>query len=350
MTEASSGADSLLEVRDIRKSFDGVVAVDGVDINLSSDEMLALVGPSGCGKSTLLRMIAGLVPSDSGTIRLGGEVVEGHRTRVSPERRSAGLVFQEHALFPHLTVEENVSFGLRGLDRTAQGAVVDEMLSLADLTGYRTRYPHELSGGERQRVALARALAPRPQVMLLDEPFASLDHNLRVQLRQDVLAVLRQTETPAIFVTHDQREALAIGDRIAVMNNGRVVQQGSAATVFHEPASTFVASFMGIASFLPIADGPTGASTMLGEVDLDGRIASACTAMVRPDDVQFASSPTGLSVVVGLEYHGTGWLVIAETPAGQEVSLLRSHLDPLAVGQRGTLTLSPGHCQVIVDN
>lgn len=325
------------------------MAVDGIDLDLGPDEVLGLVGPSGCGKSTLLRMVAGLVPADAGTIRLGGELIEGDGVRLSPERRSAGLVFQDHALFPHLTVEDNVSFGLRGMSRSSRAAVVDRMLSMADLDGYGSRYPHELSGGERQRVALARALASGPQVMLLDEPFASLDHNLRVQLRHDVLAVLRQTGTPAIFVTHDQKEALAIGDRIAVMDQGRVLQQGSAASVFHEPVSTFVAGFMGDASFLAIADGPGGPATVLGSVELGGRRVNECSAMVRPDDVQFEATADGSAQVVSSEYHGTGWLVDVETAAGEQVTLIRSHLDPLAMGQRGTLMLSPGHRQVIVD-
>lgn len=350
MSAPSETASPLLEIRGLHKSFDKVVAVDGVDLDLAPDEVLALVGPSGCGKSTLLRMVAGLVASDAGTIRVGGELVEGGRTRLPPERRSAGLVFQEHALFPHLTVGDNVSFGLRGTSRSGQAEIVDEMLAMTDLRGFEGRYPHELSGGERQRVALARALAPGPKVMLLDEPFASLDQNLRVQLRHDVLAVLRQTGTPAIVVTHDQREALAIGDRVAVMHEGRIVQQGSAASVFHEPASTFVAGFMGIASFLSISDNTTGASTALGSVELADRSPLSCVAMVRPDDVQFEADPDGGATVVATEYHGTGWLVGAETSAGEAVTFARSHLEPLEVGERGTMTLTPGHRQVIVDN
>lgn len=349
LSQPEIAREPLLEVRGLTKSFDGVLAVDAVDIDLAPDEVLALVGPSGCGKSTLLRMIAGLVAADAGTIRLGGVVVEGGRTRLPPERRSAGLVFQEHALFPHLTVEENVAFGIRGTDGRARAAIVADMLAMADLKGYGDRYPHELSGGERQRVALARALAPKPQVMLFDEPFASLDHNLRVQLRQDVLAMLRKMGTPAIIVTHDQREALSIGDRIAVMHEGRLVQQGRAASVFHEPASIFVAGFMGVASFLRIEEGSTGAATALGPVTLAGRSARECAAMVRPDDVQFEAVPGGTATVVGSEYHGTQWLVVVEAATGERVTLMRSHLEPLAIGERGEMALSPGHRQVVVD-
>ena len=246
-----------LEIQGLVKTYDGVGAVDGIDIELGPKELLALVGPSGCGKSTVLRSIAGLVSIDSGSIRLGGELVDDGSAHLPPERRQVGLVFQEHALFPHLTVRDNIGFGIRGLSASDTRSRVDDMLELVSLGAFRDRFPHELSGGERQRVALARALAPRPSLMLFDEPFASLDHNLRVQLRQEVVGVLRATGTPAVFVTHDQREALTIGDRIAVMRAGRIVQLATPAEVFHRPADGFVASFMGEVSFLPVdvADG-----------------------------------------------------------------------------------------------
>ncbi|MEO0494702.1 MAG: ABC transporter ATP-binding protein [Actinomycetota bacterium] len=334
-----------LRLDGVVKRYDDVTAVDGVDLELAPGELLALVGPSGCGKSTLLRSIAGLVSIDAGRIRLDGVLVDDAHDRLPPERRSAGLVFQEHALFPHLTVADNVGFGLRTGGADDRRSRVEEMLDLVDLGGFGERFPHELSGGERQRVALARALAPSPALMLFDEPFASLDHNLRIKLRQDVAAALKATGTPAVFVTHDQQEALAIGDRIAVMRQGRIRQLGTPAEIYHRPVDEFVAAFMGTASFLPIADDATSA---LGPIDMRGVEPTAAVAMVRPDDIVFAPAESGDAEIVGAEYHGSGWHLRATLPDGTDVHFMVGHLDPPAVGDRGTLALTPGHRQVVV--
>ena len=217
---------------------------------------------------------------------------------------------------------------------------------MVSLDGYGDRFPHELSGGERQRIALARALAPSPGLLLLDEPFASLDHNLRVALRRDVVDVLRRTETPAVFVTHDQAEALSLGDRVAVMRAGRIEQLGSPAEVFHEPASTFIAAFMGDASFLPVRHDDGVWSTDLGVLDSSG-CGPGVTSMVRPDDVQFEGDPGGNATVTEVEYHGSGWLISVDLN-GARVQVARSHLEPLAVGDQGALTMMPGHRQVVI--
>ena len=337
-----------LEICGLTKTFDDVLAVDDVDLVLREDEVLALVGPSGCGKSTLLRMIAGLVAADSGTIQLSGRLVEDGSIRLPPERRPAGLVFQEHALFPHLCVRDNVGFGVRGRSKRDAATRVDEMLELVSLRTYGDRYPHELSGGERQRVALARALAPSPALMLFDEPFASLDHNLRVQLRHEVVAALRATATPAVFVTHDQREALTIADRVAVMRAGRIVQLDTPADVFHGPVDTFVGAFMGEATFLPIEATNASPSTALGAIELGGADPAGARAMVRPDDVAFVPDSAGDAEIVAAEYHGSGWLATARLPAGLSVVVASSHLDPPSIGARGRLTLVEGHRQVVV--
>ncbi|MEM7272118.1 MAG: ABC transporter ATP-binding protein [Actinomycetota bacterium] len=348
-----------LELRGVVKRFEDVVAVAGVDLELEPGELLALVGPSGCGKSTLLRSIAGLYGIDAGSIRLGSTLVDDGTDRLPPERRATGLVFQEHALFPHLTVADNIEFGLRDGSAGGRQARVDEMLDLVDLEGYSGRFPHELSGGERQRVALARALAPEPSLMLFDEPFASLDHNLRLQLRQEVAATLRVTGTPAVFVTHDQQEALAIADRVAVMRAGRIVQLDSPAAVYHRPVDRFVGAFMGDASFLPVA---TDASTVLGPIDLDGHDPDGVVAMVRPDDVGFILDETGPAWITGIEYQGSGWRIRAatgtegEAGAGAgagggdraEVHVLMDHNMTPSIGDRGRLSLTPGHRQVPV--
>lgn len=346
-----------LEVDGLEKRFGDVQALAGVGFALAADELLTLVGPSGCGKSTLLRTIAGLVDADAGTIRLGGELVDDGNAHVPPERRHIGLVFQEHALFPHLTVAQNVGFGVRDGGRSVVGDRVEEMLALVSLGGYGSRYPHELSGGERQRVALARALAPRPALMLFDEPFASLDHNLRIQLRHDVVRALKATATPAVFVTHDQHEALAIGDRIAVMRRGRIVQLDTPAAVFHRPVDTFVAAFMGEASFLTIAARDGMPATTLGPLDVAGDVDGAhATAMVRPDDVAFVDDEATVDAdeggpvaeLVAAEYRGSGWLFTARLADGSTVLVESSHLGAPSVGAHGRLALVPGHRQVIV--
>ncbi|MFV0259786.1 MAG: ABC transporter ATP-binding protein [Acidimicrobiales bacterium] len=366
----SRSTTTALTVSDASRRFGSVVAVDGVGLTLGSDELIALVGPSGCGKSTLLRAIAGLTPLDGGRIVLGDTTVDDGRHRVPPEHRSIGLVFQEHSLFPHLDVADNVGFGLSALGPRERRERVDAMLTLVELGGHGGRFPHELSGGERQRVALARALAPRPALVLLDEPFASLDPNLRVQLRAEVVGALRATGTPAIFVTHDQMEAMAIGDRIAVMRSGRIEQVDRPEVVFHAPANTFVAGFMGEASFLELdhdldlgqdldqapATGGHGPVTVLGPVGSPPESTGPPStvddpvAMVRPDDVLFIPGD-GAGVrgrITEAEFRGATWCYTVELADGTRVASSLSHLDPLTVGTVGVVTLTPGHRQILV--
>jgi iron(III) transport system ATP-binding protein len=231
-------------------------AVDDVSFDLPEGRLLALVGESGSGKSTLLRLIAGLEKPDAGEILLDDRVLSSPRILVPPERRDIGLVFQNHALFPHLTVEKNIAFGLRKLPRAERQAVIAPLLELVGLTRMGGRYPHELSGGERQRVALARALAPNPRVLLLDEPFSSLDARLRHSVRDETQAILKQRGATALFVTHDTGDALSIADRIVVLKDGRVQQEGAPPEVYYAPANSYVASFFGTCNFLPIRSLP----------------------------------------------------------------------------------------------
>lgn len=332
------------------KRFGPVVALDGVGLTLGHRELLALVGPSGCGKSTLLRTIAGLSELDEGRVVLNGEVVDDGGRHRPPEHRRIGLVFQEHSLFPHLTVAGNVAFGIRDGGRRELDQRVGEALELVALAGYGDRYPHELSGGERQRVALARALAPRPSMVLLDEPFASLDPNLRVQLRSEVVAALRATDTPAIFVTHDQIEALAVGDRVAVMRSGRIEQIDRPGPLFHRPVNRFVAAFMGESAFLPVKRDGAEWSSELGPVTVD-RSPADPVAMVRPDDLVFVPAPAGddgPDELVGAEFRGAWWHYTIRLGTGSVVYAAGSHLEPQEVGSRGRVALVPGHSLIAV--
>jgi iron(III) transport system ATP-binding protein len=284
MTTRDSGGPAV-EVVGLRKAFGAVRALDGVDLSLSPGETLALLGPSGCGKTTLLRALAGLERPDGGTIEIGGRLVDGPGVSMPPERRGLGMVFQDIALFPHLSVAENVAFGIH--DAPDRGERVVRLLDLVGMADAAARRPHELSGGMQQRVAIARALAPDPAVLLLDEPFAALDLGLRTQLRGELRRVLDATGASAILVTHDQAEALTVADRVAVMRRGVIDQVGTPEAVYAEPATPFVATFVGVANLLPAALSGGTANTALGRVAL-----SACPpgavrglAVIRPEHV-----------------------------------------------------------------
>jgi iron(III) transport system ATP-binding protein len=330
----------VLDMRGAHKAYGAVAAVDGVDLTVSEHELVALVGPSGCGKSTLLRLAAGLAALDAGSIRIGGELVDDGTHRVEPEHRHTGLVFQEHALFPHLTVADNIGFGLRDVPRRQRPGRCLHWLDVIGLSGHGDRYPHELSGGERQRVALARALAPEPRLVLLDEPFASLDPNLRTRLRADIVAILRAAGTPTLFVTHDQAEALTVGDRVAVMRAGRIEQIGSAADVYHRPTTRFVAGFMGEASFLPVRDG----ASELGP--LDHAAPDGALVVVRPHAVELADDGTKASVVGG-EFQGPTWTYVLRLTSGAEVQALVPYTVELHPGEVVRIRLRPGPHAVV---
>jgi iron(III) transport system ATP-binding protein len=248
---AVNDAEPTLRVQGLTRRFGDIAVVDDVWFDVSRGELITLVGPSGCGKSTLLRTIAGLEVADAGTVRLEGRDV----THTSPERRRVGLVFQEHALFGHLRVEQNIAFGLRDLPRTQRRQRVADLLDVVRLSHVARRFPHELSGGEQQRIALARALAPRPAVVLLDEPFASLDELLRDEVRRDVTRILADQGTTAVLVTHDRSEALTLGHRVAVMARGRLVQCDTPEAVYERPVDRFVAEFLATTTLLPQTDG-----------------------------------------------------------------------------------------------
>jgi iron(III) transport system ATP-binding protein len=330
-----------LELRDVSRRFGSQAAVDRVSLRVEDGELLALVGPSGCGKSTLLMLVAGLQRPDAGVIEVGGRPVAGPAAWVPPERREVGVVFQDAALFPHLRVRENVAFGLsRGHGRRSR---VEELLALVELTGLGDRYPHELSGGQQQRVALARALAPRPRVVLFDEAFGNLDTNLRCSVREQTVRVLRETGAAGVFVTHDQVEALAVGDRVAVMRDGRLEHVAEPAETFHRPANRFVATFLGEADFLPGQRAGAQVSTEVGPVPTFPADDVAVEVMLRPHEVGFAVEPTGSAVVVAREFRGAAVLYTLRLPSGATVRSLQPHHVLCAVGTAVVLQVEAGH-------
>ncbi len=310
-------------------------AVRDVTFSLESGQILGLLGPSGCGKTTLLRMIAGFERPQSGTVVLGGLPVVGAGAWVPPEKRSVGMVFQDFALFPHLTVFENVVFGLK---QHAQGRQslqqrASEVLDLVHLSGLEKRYPHELSGGQQQRVALARALAPQPNLILLDEPLSNLDVQVRVQLRQELRDILKAAHASAVFVTHDQEEALAISDQVAVMHRGCLEQMGTPETIYCRPASPFVAQFVTQANFLQARFKGGCWRTEVGDFATAAlhpepfvKLGADGILMIRQEDLRLQPDGQGLTVVRDRQFLGREYRYCLRTPSGQELHA-RTDLD-----------------------
>ncbi len=340
-----------LTLKGVDKRYGPVHAVRSLDLQLDRGEVLTVVGPSGCGKSTLLRLVAGLEHSDAGVVSVDGRVVDDGRRHWPPERRKIGMVFQDHALFPHLDVAGNVAFGLAGDTRSKRSVRVAELLELVGLSGLGRRLPHELSGGEQQRVALARALAPRPAVVLLDEPFSSLDVNLRGQVRTDTLAAIRETGSAALLVTHDQTEALSLGDRIAVMRMGQVLQTGAPDQVYEHPTSRFVATFMGEADFLPATVTSDGVECEVGAVPLLVRpegVDGVLEVMLRPHEVTLSADPASAASVDRVEYHGAFTLHVVRLASGRTLRVRSQHGVRLAVGTAVRVAVVPGAAPVLV--
>ncbi len=303
-------------------------AVDQVSLGLRAGEMGVLIGPSGCGKTTLLRAVAGLERVSGGHIRLDGQVVSDSHHHTPAESRRIGMVFQDYALFPHLDVADNVGFGLAHWRRDARQRRVTEVLRLVGLESSARRHPHELSGGQQQRVALARALAPQPQLLLLDEPFSNLDIDLRERLAQEVRLILKEAQTTALFVTHDQLEAFAIGDVIGVMSQGRLHQWDDAYTLYHRPASRFVADFIGHGVFTPatlriegqqvVVHTAVGDLTDVAECPLPCSFADGqCDVLLRADDIVHDDDAPVKAEIIRKAFRGSEFLYTLRLPSGE---------------------------------
>ncbi|MCB4822943.1 ABC transporter ATP-binding protein [Roseicella aerolata] len=337
-----------LRLTGIRHAYGAREILRGVDLHVRPGEILCLLGPSGCGKTTLLRLVAGLEPLQAGRIELGGVMVAEPGRELPPEQRHVGFVFQDYALFPHLTVAENVAFGLTRIPRGERGWAVTEALARVGLETYASAYPHMLSGGQQQRVALARALAPRPQVVLLDEAFASLDARLREQVRDDTLHVLQTAGIPAMIVTHDAEEAMFLADRIALMQEGRVIQLGPPEELYLNPIAPFVATFLGEVNRLPALVRGSRAETAIGPLPLRPGAdlgEGPAEVLLRPEGLRVQEEGGTPAEVQACRLLGATTLVHLSVPDGAGGLLhLHARLPPgirLARGQRVTVAMDP---------
>ncbi len=322
----------------ITKTFRDTTAVHDLSLSLNNGQFLALLGPSGCGKTTSLRLIAGLERPTSGTMQINSRTVAANDTWIPPNRRQIGLVFQDYALFPHMNVFRNITYGLHG-PRHQQHQRMSELLELVGLSGLEKRMPYELSGGQQQRVALARALAPAPSIMLLDEPFSNLDAGLRLQVRQDMHRILKSTSVTVILVTHDQEEAFSFADEVGVMLDGTLQQIASPRSIYQTPATPNIASFVGTANFIPAnANGDT-AQCILGTVQLHAPIHGPVDLMLRPESLRLMPDEAGSAEIIQITYLGHDQLI--KLHLNDTTLLARSSPEThFFSGQRVRITLS----------
>ena len=325
--------------RALTKRFGDTLAVDSADLDVWPGEIVSILGTSGCGKTTLLRLIAGFESPTSGSVHILGTEMSGASGLVPPNRRGIGMVVQEYALFPHMTVERNIAFGLQDLDGRERVERVDEVLDLVRLAGFESRYPYELSGGQQQRVALARTLAPNPAAVLLDEPFSNLDSTMRQRLRTEVEEILRARRTAAIFVTHDREEAFAMADRVGVMVDGRLLQIGAPDQIYHFPATPEIARLTGTCDFVSGTVRPDGgAETPLGVLQCAASEplapGGAVSLMVHPDDLELVADKHGQGTVVSREFRGDEVILKVLLDSGEAVRSRRRSFSRLPAGSR----------------
>jgi len=339
---------TLLEATRLRHGYNGHRVLDDFTLSLERGQIGCVLGPSGCGKTTALRCIAGFERIAAGRITLNGEEVSSPDRAVAPEQRRIGMVFQDYALFPHLTAAANVGFGLHHLESAARTLRVGEMLEVIGMSQSAERYPHELSGGQQQRVALARALAPQPQLLLLDEPFSNLDVDLRERLGLEVRDILKQLNMTAILVTHDQHDSFAIADEIGIMNNGRIEQWGTPYDLYHRPATRFVADFLGQGAFLP---GTVVEENRIrlelgvfqGNVRGDWPQGTTVDVLLRPDDILHDDASPLQARVLHKAFRGAEFLYTLQLQGGgRALSLVPSHHNH-AIGETIGIRLEIDH-------
>jgi iron(III) transport system ATP-binding protein len=345
--DAAPLAPPLLAISALRHAYGSNEVIKGLSLTLNKGTIGCLLGASGCGKTTVLRCIAGFDPVQAGEISLNGQIVSRRGVLLPTEARHVGMVFQDYALFPHLTVAENIAFGLRGGDRAARARRVDEVLEIVRLPGVRDQYPDELSGGQQQRIALARALAPRPDLLLLDEPFSNLDVDFRAKLTVEVREILKQQNTTAILVTHDQHEAFSLADEIGIMRDGAIEQWDTPYRLYHEPVTRYVADFVGQGVFLP------GTVLAQARIRLELGVFQANTSdwpqgtevdvLLRPDDILHDDASPLQAKVLHKAFRGAQFLYTLQLPAGGHVmSLVPSHHNH-AIGERIGIRLEIDH-------
>ena len=307
-SQASSASSSILQLSHVSCAYEAQIpAVHDISLSVNQGQILCLLGPSGCGKTTTLRAVAGFEKVTAGEIFLNKELVSTSTIHLAPEKRRVGMVFQDYALFPHLCVADNITFGLQSWKADARQERIGTMLELVGLEGLERRYPHELSGGQQQRVALARALAPNPVLLLMDEPFSNLDPDMTEKMRKELYSLLRQTNTTSILVTHDHDEAFAMADQVAVLQEGCLVQCDTPETIYHLPSCPFVAEFVGQADFIPGFVQNGNIETELGVFPNQGRYQGNpdVLVMVRPDDLQIAQVGTGNARIESRQFKGS---------------------------------------------
>ncbi|MEM7001867.1 MAG: ABC transporter ATP-binding protein [Pseudomonadota bacterium] len=340
-----------LELRAITHAYDQNPVLRGIDLNIEAGQVVCLLGASGSGKSTLLRIVAGLEPLQGGELML-----DGHRLAIPgndppPERRQFGMVFQDHALFPHLTIAANVAFGLSGAERKSDNTRVMDLLEQVGLADFADRYPDTLSGGQQQRVALARALAPQPRVVLMDEPFASVDSTLRRQLREDTRRTLRDSGVPSIIVTHDAEEAMELADQIAVIDQGHLVQFDTPAAIWHRPVDRFVAELFGGTDAIQGTCQAGYVQTAFGNIAVatDLSPGTVCKVIARPDAIGVRPAESGSTTLNDLRFRGDGYLLLLS--AGGEILRARSEtVTGLSVGQTVELSFKQDHVFVFAQD
>lgn len=326
-----------LVLDNLDKSFADTPVLTGISLRVAAGKTTALLGPSGCGKTTLLRIVAGLDRPDSGSVRVGSQILADDDVFVAPEHRRVGMVFQDGALFPHMSVGANVAYGLSKAE-TAAGRV-DRVLRLVELEGFADREPGSLSGGQAQRVALARALAPKPDLLLLDEPFSSLDPELRVRVRADLVRVLADLKVTTLFVTHDQEEAFVVGERVAIMQSGKIVQEGRPADIYEHPNTAWLARFVGDANLIAASAHDGGAMTDIGVVPTIAPLEGEGVVLVRPEYLQLGSGHDGTIQSVEFYGHDTSYQV---TGLGKTLMIRELRTPRFRVGDRVSVGYAGG--------